>query len=133
MITLKHWHFGFIGAGGTMVVLYCIFWFLDVLFLGGDYDPLGLVALPLAACIYSALAFWLIIFPIAHLVGFTLNKLRIDHGLLWGSGASSFLCTIFGFIFGIYAGDELSGLLWAFYGAAGGFLFFILSATTKQT
>jgi len=134
MIALTRVDRGFIITGTIMVALYCIFWFIDVLFLGGDYDGLGLFFLPLAACLYCAIAFWLIIFPSVHFVVFAVNKIRLDDRLLSGTICSTIFCAVPGILLGLFTeGTTLGALLWSAFGGLSGFLFFRFSATIKES
>ncbi len=132
MIKLDQWSRGLLGAGSAMVLLYVVFWFVDVLILGGDYDPLGLIALPFMACLFSALVFWLLIFPVCKLIRCTLNHLYPTQSLALGSILSAVICGLIGIAVGATAGDMAGSLMWGSYGAVSAFLFHHLSATVIE-
>ncbi len=129
MIAFRNTAFGVVLAGSFMVSLYVLYWLMDILFLGGDYDPLTLVALPVAACIYGAIAFWIAIFPIAHFCRWIAGRRKMDR--FSAAVLTASLCGSSGVIFGGVAGDLVTCVMYAFYAAGGGFIFFI-TATRKR-
>lgn len=130
MINYRNTFQGVLAAAAFMVPAYVILYFIDILILGGDYDPLGLFFLPIAACGYSAIAFWLYIFPAAHLIRLIGNARGMHRTS--AAIATAVVCGAGGALLGVLSGGLTVSLLFCAYFAGSGLLFFDFAATASK-
>ena len=115
MIKFRHTFLGVLAAAAVMIPFYVALWLVDIGGLAGmmndDSYPVSIVIVPLMAALFSGVAFWVGVYPVARLVCWLANEKGMSRWrAAWiGSGLSAVL----GGGFGLLAGGTGSGFYYA--------------------
>ena len=117
MIAFRHAFLGVCAAAAVMIPYYVAFWLYSIGGLRGMYDddsyPMSLVGVPIVAAIFSAIAFWIWVFPSALLA----RRIAHAHALdfLRASLLAGCLSALGGVVFGLAFGDWVACVAYGLY------------------
>jgi hypothetical protein len=133
MIAIRHTFSGIIAAAFVMIPFYIALWLIDIGGLGGMMDddsyPFSIFLLPAIAAIFSGVAFWIGVFPFAHLgkwIGNRKNLSLIKAGFI-ATGCSALV----GCIFGAVSGGLYAAFIYMIFLGSAAVVFWVLAAKNK--
>jgi len=133
MIAIRHVFLGTVACAVVMIPFYIALWLVDIGGLGGMMDddsyPMSIFTLPLIAAIFSGVAFWLGVFPCAHLAKWIANRKRLT--ITRGGSIAVCRSAAFGALFGIVAGGLYPALTYAAFLGSSSLAFWCVSAKTE--
>ncbi len=130
MIVIRRVFLGLIACALVMIASCIGLWLTAVGGLGGMMDddayPMSLLMLPVIASIFSGIAFWIAVFPFAHLAKWFSNKRRLT--LTRGGMIAAFSSASVGVLFGFVSGGVHAALIYGAYLGTAALVFWLATA-----
>ena len=133
MIAIRNVFLGIIACAIVMIPSYIGLWLVDIGGLGGMMDddsyPMSIVILPVIAAIFSGIAFWMGVFPFAHLARWVSNKQKLTTTI--GGAIAVFSSASIGVFFGLVSGGVYSALIYGAYLGVAALVFLLTTAKIR--